>query len=299
VRVECSVCCELGDDDGDISGFGVGPDQKLYVLERLGPKDDSWIDRKEACDWRVRCLGADGSQRVYLIRNQRRNYNLVQPVPDGLLLVGSRGKFAAEATVPNGYVFDLGGNPLRSMLLGDGIQDIQSTASGDIWVSYFDEGVFGNLGWNRPIGSAGLLRFGGGGDCVYRFQPVSGLDIIVDCYALNVTSADEAWCYYYTQFPIVQIQNNRPVGYWACPVSGASELAVWRDIVAMPAGYGATHWTTLKLSPSGKAEPGEVLEFVDNSGAVLPPHTATCRCDGIWLIQDRVVYRTALRDLKL
>src|SRR5262249_15544167 len=163
-------------------GFGVGPDQKLYVLECLGPNDESWIDRKEACDCRIHCLDVDGSQCVYLIRDQIRNYNLVQPLPDGLLLAGSRCKFAGEATAPNGYVFDLGGNLLRSILLGDGIQKIQSAANGDIWASYFDEGVIGNLGWRHPIGSAGLLRFDGGGNCVYRFQPVSGLDIIVDCY---------------------------------------------------------------------------------------------------------------------
>lgn len=271
----------------------------MYVLQCLGPKDESWIDRKEACDWRVHSLAADGSQCVYLIRNQIRNYNLIQPVPDGLLLAGSRCKFAGEATAPNGYVFDLGGNLLRSILLGDGIQEIQSAADGEIWASYFDEGVFGNLGWNRPIGSAGLVRFDRTGNCVYRFQPVSGLDIIVDCYALNVAGARDAWCCYYTQFPIVQIQNDRPVRYWACPVSGASKLAVWRDIVAMPAGYKATNWAVLRLSPNGKADATEVLEFVDNSGAALPPHTATCRSDGIWFIQDRVVYRTALRDLKL
>jgi hypothetical protein len=29
-------------------------------------------------------------------------------------------------------------------MLGDGIDDLQATAAGDIWVSYFGEGVFGD-----------------------------------------------------------------------------------------------------------------------------------------------------------
>ncbi len=47
----------------------------------------------------------------------------------------------------NGRVFGPDGALRREFLLGDGIQDVQTTAEGDIWVSRFDEGVYGNLGW--------------------------------------------------------------------------------------------------------------------------------------------------------
>ena len=61
------------------------------------------------------------------------------------------------------------------MMLGDGIQHLQTTKSGEIWAAYFDEGIFGNLGWRRPIGAKGLLRFNSDGKRVYEFQRVSGL----------------------------------------------------------------------------------------------------------------------------
>jgi hypothetical protein len=167
------------------SRVSVSGDERLYVLECLGPKDDSWFDRKEKCDWRVHSIGVDGSEYVYLIHDQIRNYNLMQPIPDGLLLAGSRCQFASTETAPNAHGFDFGGEPLRSVLLGDGIQNMQSTATGDIWVAYFDEGVFGNLGWKHPIGSSGLIRFDAQGNQGYKFEPKLGLDMIVDCYAFN------------------------------------------------------------------------------------------------------------------
>ncbi|WP_176444820.1 hypothetical protein [Paenibacillus herberti] len=43
-------------------------------------------------------------------------------------------------------------NHSREFLLGDGIQSVQVTDKGIIWTSYFDEGVFGNNGWDKPIG---------------------------------------------------------------------------------------------------------------------------------------------------
>ena len=205
---------------------------------------------------------------------------------------------AGAETSPNAQVFGFGGEPLRRILLGDGIQKLQSTAKGDTWVAYFDEGVIGNLGWTRPIGRPGLIRFDTQGNQVYKFEPSLGLDIIVDCYAFNTANANEAWCYYYTQFSVVQIVDDRVHRSWACPVSGAHEMAVWREAVAMPSGYQATDWTVLRLKSNGKAEPTTVIEFAGESGELLHPQAATCRGDAIWFIQEGEIYRTALRELE-
>lgn len=299
MQIECSPCCELEETDAYLAGFGVGPDQQLYLLECLGPRDDSWINRRCESDWRVRSVDPDGSQWDLTICGQIRNFNLIQPMPGGFLLAGSRCEFAGDATVPNGYFFGQGGELVRTVLLGDGIQKIHSTATGDTWVSYFDEGIFGHLGWSRPIGSHGLLRFDSKGSRAYGFEPTSGLDAIVDCYAMNVATSRDVWCYYYTQFSIVQIQDDRVVHHWTCPVSGASELTVWRDQVAIPSGYAASSWTVLRLMPNGRAEPIEELEFLDELGAALAPSAATCRGDAIWFVCNRKVYRTILRDLRI
>lgn len=297
VRVDCSFCCRHDGADGYVAGYGVGPDGRLYILECLGPKDESWINRKAECDWRVLSVGPDGDALEYLIESQIRNYNLIQPLPDGLLLAGSRCEFDDEEVVPNGHVFALDGTFLRTMLLGDGIQKIHSTPKGDVWVSYFDEGVFGNLGWRRPLGSRGLLRFDATGNRVFEFDPVAGLDTIVDCYALNAVGNSEAWCYYYTQFSVVHIQNDRVIRHWPCPISGASELAVWRDVVSMPDGYNATKWKVLRLLEAERTDVAGEIEFIDQSGQPLSPGAATCRGDVIWFIQNGEIHRASLRDL--
>lgn len=116
---------------------------------------------------------------------------------------------------------------------------------------------------------------------------------------MNVATSRDVWCYYYTQFSIVQIQDDRVVHHWTCPVSGASELTVWRDQVAIPSGYAASSWTVLCLMPNGRAEPIEELEFLDELGAALAPSAATCRGDAIWFVCNRKVYRTILRDLRI
>lgn len=282
-----------------MTGFGVGPDHKFYLVECLGPKDESWTFRQHECDWLVHSVGADRSSLSYLVPRQRRNFNLVQPTPDGFLLASSRCKFDGDMTAANGLMCDFEGHPTRTLLLGDGIQKIHSTTAGEIWVSYFDEGVFGNLGWNRPIGRSGLVRFDGEGNLVYAFDPISGPDSIVDCYAMNVTTLKDTWCYYYTQFSIVHVSEDRVVRHWTCPVGGASEIAVWRDMVAMPSGYRASDWSLLRLRPNGVAEMVGSLECVDQFGAMFAPTGATCRGDAVWFFRENKVYRTALRDIRV
>jgi hypothetical protein len=284
---------------GRVAGFGVGPDHRFYLLECLGPKDNSWTLRQQECDWLVHSVGVDGSNLSYLIERQLRSFNLVQPMPDGLLLAGSRCEFTEDMSAANGILVGFEGRLTRTLLLGDGIQKMHSTSDGEIWVSYFDEGVFGNLGWSRPIGGSGLVRFDTQGNRVYEFDPISGLDSIVDCYAMNVATPKETWCYYYTQFSIVQIRDDRVAKYWTCPVSGSSEIAVWRDTVAMPSGYRASNWSLLQLRPNGEANCVETVEYLDASGAILLPNTATCRGDEAWFFHENRVYRSALRDLRL
>jgi hypothetical protein len=74
----------------------------------------------------------------------------------------------------------------REILLGGGIKGTQATASGVIWSSYFDEGIFGNYGWHDPIGASGLVARDTTGDTLYQYAPTDALDDMADCYAMNV-----------------------------------------------------------------------------------------------------------------
>jgi hypothetical protein len=123
----------------------------------------------------------------------------VDTLPDGeVLVVGTRCWRNRDGRAErNACVFDGAGTLRRDFTLGDGINHVQTTSDGSIWVGYFDEGVFGNFGWNDPIGSSGIVVFDTVGRPTWRFEPRGGISVISDCYALNVDDR-EAWTCYYT-----------------------------------------------------------------------------------------------------
>ena len=162
----------------------------------------------------------------------------VQPLPNGeILLVGARCNYRNGDPEKNALVFDKEGKILRRFVLGDGINDVQTTGDGLIWVSYFDEGIFGNFGWNEPMGSSGLNCFDSTGQIIWHFKQPDGFDSICDCYALNVTR-NAVWACYYTDFPLVKINSDKQVQGWKNEIGGASSLAVNDGCVLLWGGYG-------------------------------------------------------------
>src|SRR4051794_1681598 len=96
----------------------------------------------------------------------------VQALPDGgILVVGTRSVRAPDGTTDsNAVVYAADGRERARFLAGDGVEDVQVTAEGELWVSYSDEGTmgdFGRYGWGRlsprtwiePVGGCGLARF--------------------------------------------------------------------------------------------------------------------------------------------
>src|SRR5262249_13826161 len=123
--------------------------------------------------------------------------------PDGrILVVGPRSAWRGPNDFDlNGAIVNPAASKVSRILLGDGIEDVYVDALGRIWVSYFDEGVFGNFGWggNRgpnPIGAAGLVCFSETGEKIWEY---GGNDGIADCYALNVCDT-EATIFFYSDF---------------------------------------------------------------------------------------------------
>lgn len=296
VRFEARFCCNLDLNGGHIAGFSGGYDGKLYALVCMGAPDDHWIKRRDPCDWRVLSVARDAYDE-HVLRDQQHNFNLVQPLPAGLLLASSRCEFSDTKVIPNAHVFDLGGQIVNTLLLGDGISHLHTTSEGQTWAAYFDEGIFGSLGWKKPMGSGGLVRFNSAGNRTFEFEPSLGLSAMADCYALNVTSNSEAWCYYYTDFPIVRIWNDQVVEYWTSPVQGASTFAVWRDSVLMNSGYNSDEWALLKLRENGRSRIEEVFTFRDRSGEVLHSAAAVARGYTVWFVENGVVHDIDLREL--
>jgi hypothetical protein len=144
----------------------------------------------------VSVVAHDGrAARSTTLRGVHARYPMVQILPDDeILLVGARCRFTSDRTVEedNAFVFGWDGTERRHFMLGDAIEDIQASSRGRIWISYFDEGVYGRVMWGGegepgPPSAAGLLSTDGSGRILWRFRP-SAADIgrIDDCYALNV-----------------------------------------------------------------------------------------------------------------
>ncbi len=281
---------------GHVASFSPGPDGLLYVLVCKGEPDRNWVKRDQSCDWRVVALHPDGWSSEILIQNQKDNFDLVQPLHNGFLLGTRRCKYAGEATEANGHLFDNHGQLVGRILLGDGIAHLQTTTSDEIWVSYLDEGIYGNLGWRKPIGKAGLIRFDLEGKICFRFEGVAGLGPVDHCYYLNVISEREAWFYYYSQFALVQIRDDRIVRYWDCPVKGSSGLAVWGDNLAMQGGYERHDWRLLDVSGVDAVVEEKAITFRTPEGLPLEAESATARGSAIWFVVGEDIYRFDLTN---
>jgi hypothetical protein len=162
---------------------------------------------------------------------------------DRVLVVGARASWHPDGADRNAVIFDAAGHPVARELLGDGIEHVLTTSAGDVWVGYFDEGVFGNYGWGvpdgpEPLGATGLIRFSPELRPAWRaeYDDDKPWTSISDLYALNVTD-DETWTCYYTDFPVVRIRDGVRTA-WRNEVSGAKALAVAGTQVALFGGYG-------------------------------------------------------------
>ncbi|ARK32622.1 hypothetical protein BkAM31D_23625 [Halalkalibacter krulwichiae] len=154
-------------------------------------------------NWTIHIMKNDTIETVEL-----KNVSLIPTAVDlfsdgSLLLVQSRCLKDGSSVERNARRYNRNGQLISAFTLGDGIEQMQIDETDTIWVSYFDEGVFGNFGWEHPIGSEGLLAFTKDGEKLWG----AGDYGIVDCYALNVTSSKEVYFYYYADSYLVQLTN--------------------------------------------------------------------------------------------
>jgi len=71
----------------------------------------------------------------------------VQPMPGGQFLVaGARCRWRADGPDRNGVIYAADGQVVAERVLGDGIEHVLATSDGQVWIGYFDEGIYGNYG---------------------------------------------------------------------------------------------------------------------------------------------------------
>lgn len=203
-------------------------------------------------------------------------FPILQSLPGGdWLVIGSRCLYT-PAYAPgrpqelNAYVYSPEGELVRTFLVGDGIEDVQCSLGGDVWVSYFDEGIYGNYGWGSsfggppPVGAASLVRFDALGNRTWEFDAPDEIadDIDYEC-GLNV-GLEEVWALWGSltpepDLPLTRIDQGGRIQTWRNP-SGAGSFVVADRRVCF-------HW-------DGKGLVGELadgaVEVVGSFKLVLP-----------------------------
>jgi len=143
---------------------------------------------------------------------------------------------------PNARVISEPGDLLAELHIGDGIEHLKVDDNDLIWVGWFDEGVFGNDGWEIeghewPPSSNGLAAFDLSGSLVSYAKDAPDYDQIADCYSLNVIR-DKAWACTYTGFPILCCDASDGSRWWQTTLSGVRAIAVRPPYVLAAGGYG-------------------------------------------------------------
>ncbi len=275
----------------------VGPDGDLWMIAYDRPPFDAersgsgWSEPQELTVLNFRD-GVLHSSATVLHPGKRA---FVQPLgPDEVLLVAAR-----TAGEPNARVVDFKGATVREFILGDGIEDVQTTREGEIWVSYYDQGTFMGVwpvqetsdsipytrrDFSTPInwgdGSnnehSGLLRTTHRGEVSWRFNDTATIDPILWCDGLNAFGdGSTAWACYSIfpsatrRCPVVRIGRDGTRRIWHLDGAPGRALAVHGETILLGGGYGDPGSMVLgRLGEAGAIEDVRYVEGMPDDEAL-------------------------------
>lgn len=293
----------------NVVGFNVGPRGEVYLVLALEPLDYRTEDNGFATfpktvprspqRYRVMAIREGDVELDLIIDHEKFNIHDIQPLGDDILLVCARSTYRGPNDFDlNGRVYTRDGTFVREFLLGDGIAAIQATTRGEFWASYFDEGIFGNHGWRNPVGVAGLVAWSEKGGKLYDYEADGSLGAMSDCYALNVATDDDVWCYYYTDFPLVQLREKRIASTWKVPVAGSHAFAVAGGHALFAGGYeGRDTFQLIRLGLDGAATHIGQFELKDQGGATVKAERTIGRGGSLYVLSEGILYVIAIGDV--
>jgi hypothetical protein len=169
-------------------------------------------------------------------------FPVVQAMPDGGALIAKIRCGRRDGLLEhNARHIDSTGQLVRSATLGDGIEHMLTDSLGNVWVGFFDEGIYGDVGWEDeghgsiPIGGPGLLRFDRNLSLAWSYSRHETNHDIDDCYALNVSDEAVFTCAY-SDFVIAKIVAGE-IEYWPNEIAGARAILVNGNSCALVGGY--------------------------------------------------------------
>lgn len=197
-------CIDYSSDLNFISGQ-ITKDGSLLLIESNLQEFDFSQRPVQKNDWTIKVIKGNSVETVEL-KDVPLIPTEVDSFSDGSLLIAQvrclkDGKYIER----NARRYNPNGQLIEAFTLGDGISNVQIDETDTIWVSYFDEGIFGNFGWEQPMGNEGFIAYDINGEKLWG----AGSYGIVDCYALNVVSSKEVYFYYYDDFFLVRLNEKK------------------------------------------------------------------------------------------
>jgi hypothetical protein len=233
---------------------------------------------------------SNGEWQQFQLHESTENFTSVQRFGDeGWVLVRGRAKDESDQ---NACVFGATGDWIRSFHIGDGVEDIQSTSQNEIWVSYFDEGVFSSV----ETGRGGLLCFDSQGKKIFDYQSLAiAVPPIADCYSLNVVNDQDVWLHYYTDFPLVKLHDKQLSRTWS-PTAGASKgFAVYQDRALFAEAYKRRWLMDFDLHTGQSVQ----LTPVDKEGQAIQFDHSFGRAHDLYLCAKSDIFRIDLSERPL
>lgn len=282
-----------------VVSVNVGPVDDILVLTRPDKPDNFLQPAIQEIKHTIHHQTRGGISSIEL-SSSKANFWSIQPLPEERYLAAeSRTPVGGENTYHNAYLYESNGELLGSFPMGDAISTVQSSRGGEIWVSYFDEGVFGD-----GIGRSGLNAFNIAGDLRFDFTEIaktSTLGYMADCYALNAASNEETWVCYYTEFPVVCLKERKLDRHWPAikEMVGSGAFAVLKDCMLFTGGYdfrGHLFWHDLERDKTIKVialQPnGDPLEWSEKTSRVVG------RGAKLYIEQDSQIWSLSLHVIR-
>ena len=224
--------------------------QELDFFQRPVPKQN----------WTIRIIKGEKIETVEL-KNVPLIPTEIDLFSDGtLLLVQGRCLKEGNYIERNARRYNPNGHLIDAFTLGDGISHMQIDETDTIWVSYFDEGIFGNFGWDDPMGSAGLNAYSISGHKIWGANNYG----MIDCCALNVVSSKEVYYFYYDDFNLVQLSEMKEVFRYRVGGNDTLEQFIFDQsgIISQLDTFTLLRFQTNKLSMKKKSK----IKLVDKNG---------------------------------
>lgn len=265
--------------DGDVFALVIDPPYDLrndrYGYPRMWPAAG-----QKSLNYSVIQI-SDGGVRRTSINGQGREYRYAQPLPgDELLVVAPRARDTGE--LDNGHVFSKTGDFLRGFMLGDAIEEVETSAEGFIWTTYHEE-AYGK-------GINGLVKWDVQGEQIYKYQEA----YIYESYGLNVLPKDEIWFCYSPEELLIQLKKQHTANYWDTSVMDSELFTIWKHLVLF---NDDDMFCLFELGKDHKIKEMNRFIFVNENDEPIHTIYPAMRDGAIMMLQGKRLYRSYVYEL--